>query len=444
MKTKNLIFLIGLSLIVACKKDRTQQVKPVAASQSLSLKAVTAWYSARKDSTGRIDNSVGNDFSLSRLSVDFSTAKSISSPHSNWWLVPLAGQPLFQNLKQGYRRLAFFRDSTNHINLRILEIIPDGNYLQLRGRVTTKDFTGSIFVYDQQYHLLKGLLLSDGKRVGIIQPDHKAQSGLAINANEAPYTETCEWEETSYFDSEGVFTVYDYQLCIESGSGYDDGEGFFQSDPGTDYLGDGNSTATAPAFSNLPYISNPAINPKAYMLCFSSLPDIGSKTTITVYVEKPFPGTSFNIGPNSVGHVAIGLTKSYNGTTITQVVGFYPDATGLSKMVAPSKVNDNGGDMNYDASITYDIIPQNFDQIVNYISSPPASYNLTNFNCTNFVYNACQAGGITLPNPYQPLLFGATQAMTPGALGSSISSLNGMNNVNNIGGTTPNSKGPCN
>jgi hypothetical protein len=69
------------------------------------------------------------------------------------------------------------------------------------------------------------------------------------------------------------------------------------------------------------------------------------------------------------------------------------------------------------------------------------------FNCTNFVYTACKTGGITLPDPTNTVGLGGpggvSTAMAPAGLGASIEKLKGQNNVNTNGGTTRNSKGPC-
>jgi hypothetical protein len=198
----------------------------------------------------------------------------------------------------------------------------------------------------------------------------------------------------------------------------------------------------------LPGESNPAVDPKALMNCFGTIPDAGATMKVTIYVQEPWPGTSFAIGPNSVGHTAIGLSKSGSGSTITQVVGFYPNATGYSKVHAPSKVVSNGGDLQYNASITYNVSAAQFSQIANYIANPPGTYDLSRFNCTDFVIGACQAGGITLPNASSVTgLNGATMSLehsnTPGGLGGSLQNMQGQPGVSNSNGTTPNSHGPC-
>jgi hypothetical protein len=262
--------------------------------------------------------------------------------------------------------------------------------------------------------------------------------------------ESCEWYDSSYVNAEGEFTLYSEEVCTSStiddgdtGGSFDGGSGNYLGSP----TGGGNGTpASPPQVSNLPGESGPAIKPKSLMDCFSDIPDAGASMKVTVFVQEPFPGTSFNIGPNSVGHVAIGLTKSNGSQSITQVVGYYPDATGASKFHCSSKIVDNSN-LDYNVSISYTITAGNFRSISNYIANPPGTYDLMDFNCTNFVYNACKTGGIILPDPTNTVGLGGpggvSTAMAPAGLGASIEKLKGQNNVNTNGGLAPNSKGPC-
>jgi hypothetical protein len=208
--------------------------------------------------------------------------------------------------------------------------------------------------------------------------------------------------------------------------------------------GGGSSPSAPPPASNLPGENKNAVNPKDMMKCFQNLPDAGSTMKITVYVQEPWPGTTFNVGPNSVGHSAISLTKINGSQRITQTVGFYPDATGLAKVHAPSKIVDNGGDLDYNASISYTVNSADFNKIINYINNPPSTYDISDFNCTNFVVSACQAGNITLPNAVTySQLYQAGPVSTPATLGDSIEKMKGDPNVNTNGGTVPFSNGPC-
>jgi len=470
MKTKLISMLLLLSFIISCKKDEQSNLKSIPTqvtdtSKNLSLAQVKDWYGENVNAISNVNNlnaisttGIKKSFNYSTLTFSWDNLQSVSNNKGNYWIGYLGGQPTFKKVKQGYRKIAFMKDSTGEIQSRILEIIPDGLYYQLKQKVTKADFTGRIFIYDQQYNLVGGQVFSAGKQIGLIKPKalnsttsstltNSASTNSKARTDEVSVSQDCEWNDDNYIDGNGEVTIYSeldctYSIYDDGGGGGGGGGDLSGSTDGTG--GGGGAAASAPAMSNLPGQDSPSIDPKAFMICFGSLPDIGSTTKITVYVQEPFPGTSFNIGPNSVGHVAIGLTKTNNGTTVTQVVGYYPNATGMSKFSAPSKISDNGGDLAYDVSATYTVIPSEFNQIVNYISNPPTNYNLISFNCTNFVYNACLAGGITLPDPNTQLMFGAAQTMTPGALGTNINALSGMAGINTNGGTTPNSKGACN
>ncbi|MDB4921833.1 hypothetical protein [Mucilaginibacter sp.] len=444
------VFLL-LSSLAACRKE--QQVLPnnaAAASKtdSLTLDRVKQFYSKQTASSNLTAESTGQSFSLSKLAVPWNNARSFANKSGNYWLVPLSGAPIFQKTKQGYRKLAFLRDADGTIQARILEFIPDGLYFQRKRKVTTADYTGRIFIYDQAYHLLGGELRANGKLAGQIRPSaHASGTSSLVRTDSMAVTEDCEWYDNNYINSDGMLVVYSERICTLSisgsdgtGDGFDGGSGNYA---GSGDGGNGDSAGTPPA-SNLPGELGPAINPKSLMDCFGNVPSAGAAMKVTVYVQEPFPGTSFNIGPNSVGHVAIGLTKTNGNNSVTQIVGYYPNASGLDKIHAPSKVVNNGGDLEYNVSISYTVSAGQFNQITSYISNPPTHYDLTDFNCTNFVYNACEAGGVTLPDPFSTVGLLPVTAMTPAGLGNSIEKLKGQNNVNTTGGITPNSKGPCN
>ncbi len=446
--------------IVSCKKDQ-HLVTPTNLQigdsvKNLSLKQVKEWYDTYVPaSTNLQGQSTSKTFSLSSLAISWGKLQSLKNKKGNYWIGHLEGQPTFQKVKQGYRKLVFIRDTNGNIQVRILEIIPDVLYIQRKLKVSTADFTGRVFIYGQDYKLLGGEVLSNGKLIGKIKPAVSTTTTQSmLKTDMVQVSQECEWNDANYVDAEGILTVYSEQIC--STYIYDDGggggEGGFDGGGG-DYLGGGGGgggeISTAPPVVNLPGEDHTKVNSKQFMDCFGNIANAGASMQVTVYVQEPFPGTSFAVGPNSVGHVAIGLTKSNGITSVTQVLGFYPDATGLSKLNAPSKIVNNGGDLDYNVSITYTVSATQFNQITSYISNPPSTYDLSTFNCTNFVYSACQAGSITLPDANSVTGFNAATmsldySMTPNGLGSSIENLKGASNVNTNGGTTPNSKGPCN
>jgi len=458
MKKSIFLILIFLATAISCRKENDQTIQPITAkTDSLTLSEVQHWYNSQSVNSNLQTQSTSKAFSVRRLNFDWNKAGNIRDAKRNWWTVALDGQPTFKGAKQGYRKLAFVKDSTGTVQARILEIIPDVAYIHIHHGADTKSFTGHVFIFDGQYNLLGGRVYHDGKQVGQIKPKAPTSTGLAATVaapnprarvDELAISADCQWNDSSYIDGDGVFTVYSEYDCTYSiyDDGFYPGGGGGGGTPSGDPLGGGGggggSEGTAPAPVDLPGQLNAAIDPKAYMNCFGSLPDIGSKETITVYVVEPQPGLPFNIGVNSVGHTAIGLTKTYNGQTITQTVGFYPTSSKLAATGSAAKVVDNS-QLNYTVSITYNVLPFEFNAIANYIANPPATYNLYTNNCTNFVYNACTAGGITLPDPTGNLGMFQT-GMCPAALGSSISDVASVTNANVNGGQTGQSHGPCN
>lgn len=140
--------------IASCKKDQ-HSVTPNSISQisdsskSLSLKHKD-WYNTYLSATSSLQGqTTEKTFSLSSLSISWNNLESLNNRKGNYWIVSLGGQPTFQNVKQGYRKLAFIRDSSGTIQARILEIIPDVLYLQRKQKASTSDFTGRIFINDQ-------------------------------------------------------------------------------------------------------------------------------------------------------------------------------------------------------------------------------------------------------------------------------------------------------
>ncbi|MEO6520993.1 MAG: hypothetical protein ABIN91_04900 [Mucilaginibacter sp.] len=459
MKTKILIFASLTGLLLSCKKEAQQSVitatdTVTVPTQNLSIDQVKSWYNS-KATASLHTQSTQQVFSLSKLSPEWSKAQSFSNKQGNYWLMHFGGQPALQNVKQGYRKVAFLRDSSGQIQARILEIVPDVLYIQRKQKAETKDFTGRVFIYDEDYHLLGGKIYSQGKQIGRIKPQIQGAAPAKLQTQMVQVSVDCQWYDSNYIDSEGVATIYSENICTYSV--YDDsfypdmtggGGGGTSGDPLGGGGGGGGNASSAPAVSNLPGEDHPKVSPSQYMNCFGSVPNNNATMQVTVYVQEPFPGTSFNYGSNSVGHTAISLTKSSGGTSVTQTLGFYPDATGKDKMNAPGKLVDNSG-LKYNVSISYKVDAVQFANLVNYLNSSLPTYDITELNCTGYVYNACQYAGITLPNPYTtvglPYPDGTqAQAMTPAGLGNSIQNMEGQPNVNTSGGNIPASHGPCN
>jgi len=407
---------------------------------------------------------------LSKIRVNWDLAKNEATAQGNKWTIILDGQPTYQNYKQGYRQLVILKDKKSHqIGARILEIIPDAIYLQKNRVSRISDFTGRVFQYDLNYRLTGGRVFSNGKAIGkmrqstekekIEQANQKLREVSPFFAAQGKLMkmmaiESCVWAQDSYIDAQGDLTIHASEICStiyfddtgSGGGGYYDGTGGGSTEPASGG-GGGGSTETPPPPppppSNLPGENNNTVNPKEMMECFSKITSANAAFVVRVYVIEPQPGTAFNVGANSFGHVAISLSKTSGSTTITQTVGFYPTGTGLKKLSSKSQMLDNG-DIEYGISATYYVNGESFQKVINYVSNPPTSYHFTDFNCSAFVYAAGQAGNIPIPDPTG--LIGLGYGKTPAGMANALREQKAKNpnlDINEGGGRIPGSNGPC-
>jgi len=128
--------MLIMTCIVSCKKDQhlvaPKSISSISgSSKTLSLEQVKEWYNAHVPAASNLQvQTTGKPFSLSSLSISWDKLEPLNNRQGNYWIVSLVGQPTFQNVKQGYRKLAFIRDTSGIIQARILEIIPDVLYIQ--------------------------------------------------------------------------------------------------------------------------------------------------------------------------------------------------------------------------------------------------------------------------------------------------------------------------
>jgi len=430
----------------------------------LSLEEAKAYITQLQPDSGKI---------LSKISIDWKRAKNDSTKSRNKWTILLEGQPVYQGYKQGYRELVILRDKKSRkIAAKILEVIPEAIYLQTKRKTSASDFTGRVFEYDLNYNLTGGRLYSGGKPVGLISrqrqkdlSEHIDQKFREVNPFRGVQgklmllaVETCTWQQDYYIDANGDFTVHGTQVCSTTylndggsgGGGFYDGIGAGSPEPPQGGGGGGSSSPSSPpAPSNLPGENNNTVNPREMMECFSQIPNPNAAFVVRVYVVEPQPGTSFNVGANSFGHVAISLTKSSGQNSITQTVGFYPTGVGLDKLSSKSQILDNG-DIEYNIGATYYVTGENFQKVIDFVSNPPKNYHFTDYNCSAFVYEAGQSGGIPIPDPTTQIGLGgpggAGYAKTPAGMASALREQKAKNpnsDINEAGGRVPGSNGPC-
>lgn len=470
---KNKLILILLLAITACQKDQItsnqpEQQTPISSQAGITIEEARTWLTTQ------------NDTITSKYPIRWENARSIKTKTGNRIILKIPGAPTINNTKLGYRQLSIQRNpETKNIEARFLEIIPDPTYWQQKQKVESRDFTGRIMEFDLNYRLQKGMIYQNGKQIGESRPSSSAEKQaylkdpdqlqpLGTFEQQSPSSpthgktaramviESCYWYQTSYVDAEGIFTVYAERMC--SYSFYDDGGGYgggsYDSGVGTDQnSGGGGSSSSDPGTpppAELPQENQAKVDPKKMMECFGNISSTGAAFQVKVLVLEPQPGTSFNVGQNSFGHVAIQLTKASQGKIITQTIGFYPTGTGLDKLVSKSRMIDNGG-LEYTMSSSFYTDAQSFQKVIEYISSPPENYHFTDFNCAAFVYQAGKAGNLPIPDPTTQIGFGgpggAGFAMTPAGMASALNGQKAANpsaDISKAGGRAPASKGQCN
>ncbi|MES2457902.1 MAG: hypothetical protein V4594_20250 [Bacteroidota bacterium] len=468
MKKQIYIVFIAIAMTGSCKKTEQDIAAPGTAteqtqSDSFPISEAKAW-TARQD-TG-----------MTKLNPNWTAARKLNQKDA--WLIPVPGAPIFQKVKQGKRKLLISKDSTGTIKARILEIIPDAHTLQQFGSMPKDKFSGRILIYTPDHQLESGKLFSSGKISGEIK--NAKYSASKLLSMKGAYThpdavsrmvqqaisiyETCSWWDSAYIDGDGIFTIHSERLCsytiIDDSYYYGDygGGGYFgpsdyydQPSPGGGGYQPQPDPDPIPPSSNLPGEEQQTVDPKKMMECFTALAaNPNANFQVKIHVQEPFPGTSFNIGPNSVGHVAMELTVTSGNQSISQVVGFYPQATsGTQRMSGPSRIVDNS-DLEYNVSATFYVSQGNFHKITNFITNAPDGYDFLTYNCTAFVYNAATLGGIDIPMGYTTVGLsgpgGATVAQTPAGLGSELRSMKANNpniNISTAGGRARESKGEC-
>lgn len=461
----HLFTLLSLLLFTTCQKEPLKPNQPSHTPQNqLSVQQAKAWYDQQLDT---IQHPVNQP-------IDWNQAIRYSTSNTSTITIPLKGSPTFQHVKQGFRQLQFRLDSTQTISARILEIIPDAIQYQQQQTIHSSNFSGRLFAYNLNYQLQSGILFSQGKAIGSARPanpqERKAIQNQSLNisipgdqsipTNPSRQLErmmvstTCYWTSYSYIDAEGTLTVYAESHCSFYIDNYN-----YDMLPSIDHSGNtgggggGGAPITQPEPaqpSNLPMEEQASKDPKKLMDCFGTSLNPNAAYQVKILVQQPQPGTSFNIGQNAFGHVAIQLTKTEGNSTITQTLGFYPTGTGLDKLNSNSRIVDNGG-LEYNTSATYYTNAQNFQNLINYIKNPPQNYHYTDFNCTSFVYQAALKAGLPIPNPSTQIGLGGpggvATAMTPAGMASALNNYKAQKPSADISNATMRataSKGECN
>ncbi|RZK00874.1 MAG: hypothetical protein EOO46_20835, partial [Flavobacterium sp.] len=151
-----LLFLLG------CQKDQIipiNESQDLERSQNITINEAIKWFNGQSSKV------------LDKYPIRWNNAKVIATETGGRVVLNLPGQPTYQNVKQGYRQLSIQKNgSTQQIEGKFLEIIPDALYFQRERKVEEKNFTGKILEYDLNYKLDGGTIYSDGKPMGEVRP----------------------------------------------------------------------------------------------------------------------------------------------------------------------------------------------------------------------------------------------------------------------------------
>ncbi|GCC50952.1 hypothetical protein SanaruYs_11710 [Chryseotalea sanaruensis] len=185
----------------------------------------------------------------------------------------------------------------------------------------------------------------------------------------------------------------------------------------------------------------PISNMTDYLKCFTST----QSATVTIYVDQPVEGSNdayaITWGGAVVGHTFVSITQGSNRS----VFGFYPstDETSPTSPPEPSVMGDDSGE-GFDASISITISGPILQQILQYVINYNATYDLDNYNCSDFGISVGNLAGLALPDSYGSWPGGG--GSNPGALGQHIRSRSSSGNisVNKVGGNAPTNNRNCN
>lgn len=186
-------------------------------------------------------------------------------------------------------------------------------------------------------------------------------------------------------------------------------------------------------------IEGEKIDPKEETKCF----DKTKPAVLTVYVQQPNENTRDKMGENSVGHTFIGIQQG----TIQRIIGFYPDSPNASLISSQkSELHDNSNTL-YHVSISIGIDANKLSSVINYINDYSKTYDLNNYNCSDFAIGAAEKAGLRLPKTtgsYNAVIVNF-KGRNPGDLGQDIRDMNtpGGATKSVTKGNAPKKKGGC-
>ncbi|MGK0448799.1 MAG: hypothetical protein ACJA2M_002600 [Polaribacter sp.] len=113
---------------------------------------------------------------------------------------------------------------------------------------------------------------------------------------------------------------------------------------------------------------------------------------LTIYAEQCIENS--REVTSRLGHTFIGIEQD----GVVRNIGFYPDNSGAANLLGPQGGElHNNSSSPYHISISADIDSNQLTNIINYIENYSSSYDLNNYNCTDFGIVTASLGGINSP-----------------------------------------------
>nr|WP_315149700.1 hypothetical protein [uncultured Flavobacterium sp.] len=203
--------------------------------------------------------------------------------------------------------------------------------------------------------------------------------------------------------------------------------------------GGGGGSGGGSASTILINIEGEKVDPKVETQCF----DKSKPAVLTIYVQQPNENTRDKMGANSVGHTFIGIQQG----GIQRILGFYPDSPNASLISSQnSELHDNSNTL-YHISISVEIDAIELANVINYVNNYPKTYDLNNYNCSDFAIGAATNGGLNLPKTkgsYDAVIVNF-KGHNPGDLGEDIRKMNTPSGAtkSTTKGNAPKKKGGC-
>ena len=171
----------------------------------------------------------------------------------------------------------------------------------------------------------------------------------------------------------------------------------------------GGSPASSPSPAPIPAPDTPIDNLVEYFECI----DGNLPSTLTIYVDQALANTDNAYWGTTAGHCFIGIRQNGNES----IFGFYPKDGPKDEGPNNSALGDDSGG-EFDVSITINISEEELRNILVYTFNYPNTYDLSDFNCTDFAIQLAALGGLNLPDTYKEWPNGGGSC--PGQLGQDI------------------------